>query len=189
RGVHTVYLRHEERVRAHLAEAPPGEPEWAQLDPFEHACQSLVAVTGVSYARSQDMVLLAIDVHDWAGPVLDAMASGLMCERIAMLLCRKVRGVDDPLGAEVLAAVVADYLRRLRDGERPSRQATSRNAGKIVADREPEGGARGREGGACTRGGLPRDAAGRRAAQPAGALAECGEDRGRSRPGGRRAET
>lgn len=151
RGVHTVYLRHEERVRAHLAEAPPGEPEWAQLDPFEHACQSLVAVTGVSYARSQDMVLLAIDVHDWAGPVLDAMASGLMCERIAMLLCRKVRGVDDPLRAEVLAAVVADYLRRLRDGERPSRQATSRNAGKIVADLDPEGVARRREDAAFTR--------------------------------------
>lgn len=152
RGIHALYLQHERRVRVRIAEMGPGEPEWAKLDPFDHACQSLVTATGVTYSRARDMVLLAVDVHDWAGPALDAMESGLMCERIAMLLCNKVRAVGAEMCEEVMAAVVEDYLNRLRSGERPSRQATSRNATKVIEKLDPEGVAERRKAAAATRG-------------------------------------
>lgn len=152
RGLHAMYLLHEERVVARVANMGPGEPDWSTIDPFDHSCQSLVATTGVTYSRARDMTLLAIDVHDWAGPVLDAMESGLMCERIAMLLCKKVRDVGADMSEEVMAAVVEDYLNRLRNGERPSRQATSRNASNLIEKLDPEGVAERRKAAAATRG-------------------------------------
>lgn len=139
RAVHATYEVHERAVMARVRELGPGEPDWATLDPFEHACQSLVATTGMTTVRARDVVLLAVDVHDWAGPVLEAMESGLMCERIAMLLCSRVREVDPDRRAEILAAVVEDYLNRLRTGQRPSRRAISGNADKVVARLDPEG--------------------------------------------------
>lgn len=151
RGIHTMYLRHEDQVRARVEKLGSGQPDWSMLDPFDHACQSLVAATGVTYSRSKDMVGLAVDVHEWAGPVLDALDSGLMCERIAMLLCDKVRDVGGDLREEIIAAVVEDYLRRLRNGERPSRQAISRNAGRLIEKLDPEGAAQRRREAAGTR--------------------------------------
>lgn len=151
RGIHALYQRHEDQVRARVVELGPGQPDWAAIDPFDHACQSMVAATGVTYSRAQDMVALAVDVHDWAGPVLEALDSGLMCERIAMLLCDKVRDVGGDLREEVIAAVVEDYLRRLRNGGRPSRQAISRNAGRLIEKLDPEGAAQRRREAARTR--------------------------------------
>lgn len=139
RAVHATYEVHERAVLARIEEMGPGEPDWATLDPSEHTCQSLVATTGMTTARARDVVLLAVDVHDWALPVLEAMESGLMCERIGMLLCSRVREFDPDLRAELLAAVVEDYLNRLRNGERPSRRAISGNADKVVARLDPEG--------------------------------------------------
>lgn len=151
RGIHTMYMQHEEQVRARVEKLGSGQPDWSVLDPFDHACQSLVAAIGVTYSRSKDMVGLAVDVHEWAGPVLDALDSGLMCERIAMLLCDKVRDVGGDLREQIIAAVVEDYLRRLRNGERPSRQAISRNAGRLIEKLDPEGAAQRRREAANTR--------------------------------------
>lgn len=139
-------------VEARIQEMGPGEPDWAMLDPFDHACQSLVATTGLTFSRANDVVRLAVDVHEWAPAVLDAMESGLLCERIAMLLCSRVRDVDPSLSHEIQAAVVEDYLERLRKGERPNRRSISRHADGVVAKLDPEGEAERRREAASGRG-------------------------------------
>lgn len=139
RGVDALYRYYERQVEPRLQAMGPGEPDWSQLDPFNDTCQSLVATTGMTYARANDVVMLAVDVHDWAPAVLEAMDSGLMCERIAMLLCSRIRDVDPSLSHEVQAAVVKDYLDRLRNGERPNRRTISRHADGVAARIDPDG--------------------------------------------------
>ncbi|MDX2357636.1 HNH endonuclease signature motif containing protein [Dietzia sp. PP-33] len=152
RGVQALFEYHERQVEARLREMGPGEPDWSRLDPVDHACQSLVATTGMTYSRASDVVRLAVDVHAWAPAVLEAMESGLLCERIAMLLCSRIRDVDPSLSHEVQAAVVEDYLERLRRGERPNRRTISRHADGVVAKIDPEGEAERRREAAFGRG-------------------------------------
>lgn len=141
RGVHALFHHHESQLELRLAAMGPGEPDWSRLDPFDHASQGLVAATGMTYSRAGDVVTLAVDVHEWAPAVLEAMESGLMCERIAMLLCGRMRDVDPELRHQVQAEVVADYLERIKNGERPSRRATSRRADGVIETIDPEGAA------------------------------------------------
>ncbi|MCT1516140.1 HNH endonuclease signature motif containing protein [Dietzia cercidiphylli] len=152
RGVHALVEHHERQLEARLQEMGPGEPDWSRLDPIDHTCQSLVATTGVTYSRASDVVGLSVDVHAWAPAVLDAMESGLLCERIAMLLCSRIRDVDPSLSHEVQAAVVEDYLKRLHRGERPNRRTISRHADNVVAKIDPEGEAERRRDAAFGRG-------------------------------------
>lgn len=139
RGVHALYRFHEQQVETRLHAMGSGEPDWSQLDPFDDTCQSLVATTGATYVRANDVVRLAVDVLDWAPAVLEAMEAGLMCERIAMLLCSRMRDVDPSLSHDIQAAVVKDYLERLRRGERPNRRTISRHADGVVARIDPDG--------------------------------------------------
>ncbi|WP_194861188.1 HNH endonuclease signature motif containing protein [Dietzia sp. SYD-A1] len=123
-------------------DGPPRPRDHAVLDPFDVACAELVATYGVHHRRAASMLTLARDLVMGFPGIVEAMRSGLLDERTAVMLVRQMRTVDPSVLDVVHRLVVDSLLESIASGERPGRHAILAKTDSIIAAFDPEGVAR-----------------------------------------------
>ncbi|MCT1515177.1 HNH endonuclease [Dietzia cercidiphylli] len=132
-------------------DGPERPRDHAVLDPFDVACAELVATYGVHHHRASAMLTLARDLVTSFPGIVEAMGSGLLDERTAVMLVRQMRTVDSSVLDAVHRLVVDWLLDSIDSGERPGRNAILAKTDSIIADFDPEGVLARRAAAACER--------------------------------------
>lgn len=114
-------------------------PGHAVIDPFDVCCTHLAAAFAMSCGRAETMLSLAVDLTERYPDVLAALAAGRLDQRVAEVLARQLRTVDDAVIGRVQREAVAAYLAVIEGGEVPTLGAVRDMIDEIIKAHDADG--------------------------------------------------
>ncbi|OFS26654.1 hypothetical protein HMPREF3086_02750 [Dietzia sp. HMSC21D01] len=116
-------------------EARPGH---AVVDGLVAAAGYVVAAMSISARRAEKMLSFAWELHTRYPAILEAMAAGLMEQRVAELLARQMATVRGDVLEKVQRQVVEDYLNGVAAGIRLGDKALRDDIDAVIGRHDPD---------------------------------------------------
>ncbi|MBS7546743.1 DUF222 domain-containing protein, partial [Dietzia sp. Marseille-Q0999] len=116
-------------------EARPGH---AVVDGLVAAAGYVVAAMSISARRAEKMLSFAWELHTRYPAILEAMAAGLMEQRVAELLARQMATVRGDVLDQVQRQVVEDYLNGVAAGIRLGDKALRDEIDAVIGRHDPD---------------------------------------------------
>ncbi|MCT1883963.1 DUF222 domain-containing protein [Dietzia cinnamea] len=116
-------------------EARPGH---AVVDGLVAAAGYVVAAMSISARRAEKMLSFAWELHTRYPAILEAMAAGLMEQRVAELLARQMATVRGDVLEQVQRQVVEDYLNGVAAGIRLGDKALRDEVDAVIGRHDPD---------------------------------------------------
>ncbi|AVM63750.1 HNH endonuclease [Dietzia sp. oral taxon 368] len=116
-------------------EARPGH---AVVDGLVAAAGYVVAAMSISARRAEKMLSFAWELHTRYPAILEAMAAGLMEQRVAELLARQMATVRGDVLEQVQRQVVDDYLNGIAAGNRLGDKALRDDIDAVIGRHDPD---------------------------------------------------
>ena len=116
-------------------EARPGH---AVVDGLVAAAGYVVAAMSISARRAEKMLSFAWELHTRYPAILEAMAAGLMEQRVAELLARQMATVRGDVLEQVQRQVVEDYLNGVAAGIRLGDKALRDDIDAVIGRHDPD---------------------------------------------------
>ncbi|MGN0102018.1 MAG: DUF222 domain-containing protein [Dietzia sp.] len=114
-------------------------PGYAVVDGHVAAAGYVVAEMNISARRAETMLTFAWDLHTRYPAILEAMAAGLMEQRVGELLARQMATVHVDVLEKVQRQVVDEYLAGVAAGIRLGEKGLRDNIDAIIGRHDPDG--------------------------------------------------